>query len=253
MRRLVPILVLGVLAAGWVGAQEPPAQAPAKEQQPEAIEILKKVDAATKAVDSVRYKATSVPSGPAAAGAASSEGTVVMEGWTGRGPQRFRVDARMKRPDDPAPVEMSAGGNGDEYFLIDRSTKKAYVDMDPNVLGRSGQRLMGLMMLEFVHDKPFDDELNANVVKLLGKEVVEGEECYKIEIGYGGGQGTTTWFFSTKDYLPRRRIQPFRNREGAEGTVERTISALEVAPKLDASIFKLQLPEGFQKIDDFAP
>jgi len=247
MSRLVPVLVIGLAATGWVGAEETPA--PAK--SPEAIEILKKVDAATKAVDSVRYQARSTPTGAALNFAGVSEGTVVMEGWNGRTPEKFRIDAKTKRPGNEATVELSAGGNGETYFLIDRSTKKAYEDMDPQVMGRTGQSLMGLVMAEFVHDAPFDDELNAENVQLAGKETVDGEECFKIDVVYSPQQ-SSSWFFSTKDYLPRRRIQKFTTPQG-EGTIDRTISALEVAPKLDSSIYALVLPEGFQKIDDFAP
>jgi hypothetical protein len=252
MRRLVPILVLGVLAAGWVGAQEPPAQAPAKEQSPEAIEILKKVDAATKAVDAVRYKAKRVPTGIAATRTGPSEGTVVMEGWNGRGPAKWWVDAQVTPVKETTPIEITAGGNGDAYFVIDYKNKKAYTDMDQNVIGNTGRPAMGLLMVEFVHDAPFDDEIAAPKVQMLGKEVVEGEECYKIDIEYGPNRGASTWYFSTKDYLPRRRVQRFKTEQG-EGTVEATITALEVAPKVDASLYTLKLPDGFQKIDDFAP
>jgi len=247
MSRLVPVLVIGLAATGWVGAEETPA--PAK--SPEAIEILKKVDTAAKAVDSVRYKATSTPAGVAVNFVGAAEGTVVLNGWNGRTPEKFRIDAKTKPAGQDATVELSAGGNGETYFLIDRSTKKAYEDMDPAVLGRTGQGLQALVMAEFVHDKPFDDELNAENVQLAGKESVDGEECFKIDIVYSGQQ-SSTWFFSTKDYLPRRRIQKFTTPQG-EGSIDRTISALEVAPKLDSSLFALALPEGFQKIDDFAP
>ncbi len=248
MRRLVPVLVIGLALAGWVGAQD----TPAPEQSPEAIEILKKVDAATKAVDAVRYKATNTPTGAATNFVGPSEGTVVMEGWNGRGPKKFWVDAKVTPPKATAPVEITAGGNGDMYFVIDHSTKKAYTDMDQNVLGNTGRPAMGLMMMEFVHDAPFDDEIAAPKVQLLGKENVGGEECYKIDVEYGPNRGASTWFFSTKDFLPRRRIQKFSNPQG-EGTLDRTITALEVAPKVDESLYALKVPDGFQKIDDFAP
>ncbi len=107
------------------------------------------------------------------------------------------------------------------------------------------------MMLEFVHDKPFDDELNAEGVQLLGQETVGGEPCNKIEVAYGGGQ-VSTWFFSIQDNLPRRRIQKRTTPQG-EGTLDLTVTALEVAPKLDAAVFAMKLPDGFEKVDDFAP
>jgi len=248
MRRLMSYLVIALLAVTSAGAEEAPA--PAK--SPEAIEILKKVDTATKAVDSVRYKATSTPDGVAVNFVAASEGSVVMEGWNGQTPQKFRIEATTKRPGAEEPVHLTAGGNGETFFLVDGAAKKVYEDMDPAVMGRTGQALRALMMAEFVHDKPFDDELNAENVQLLGKETVGGEECHKIEIAYGGGQGASTWFFSTRDNLPRRRVRKFTTPQG-DGTLDLTITSLEVSPKLDAAVFAMKLPDGYQKIDDFAP
>ena len=251
MRRLVPVLVIGLCAAGWVGAQEAPPPAPAPDRSPEAIEILKKVDAAAKAVDSVRYKAKSVPSGVATNFVGEAEGTVALDGWDKGAPKRFRVEGTAKRA-DAEPVQLTAGGNGETFFLIDAASKKAYEDMDPGVMGRTGQALRGLRMDEFVHNAPFDDELNGQSVKLAGKESVEGVECYKIDVVYSGGQGESTWYFSTEDYLPRRRVRKFTTPQG-DGAIDLVISSLEVAPAFDGSTFALVLPAGFQKIDDFAP
>jgi hypothetical protein len=108
MRRLVPCLVIGLSAVAWVGAEETPA--PTK--SPEAIEILKKVDAAAKAVDAVRYKAKSTPSGVAVNFVAAAEGSVVMEGWNGQTPTKYRVEAMTKPPGAEQPVQLTVGGNG---------------------------------------------------------------------------------------------------------------------------------------------
>ena len=62
-------------------------------------------------------------------------------------------------------------------------------------------------MIEFVADKPFDDELGAEGLELLGEETVGEEACYQIHVKYGGGQGESTWFFSKKD-LPAAAACP---------------------------------------------
>ena len=84
-------------------------------------------------------------------------------------------------------------------------------------------------------------------------EVVGGEPCYQIHVSYGGGAGESTWFFSKKDYLPRRRVRHFTVPEQGEGTLEIDVSQLEVNIEPDEGLFRLKLPEGYEQIDDFAP
>ena len=107
-------------------------------------------------------------------------------------------------------------------------------------------------MVEFVHDTPFDHELDGDVVELVGKETVGGQECYVVRVVYTGGQGESTWYFSTKDFLPRRRTQHFSGQQG-EGKIERVITDLQISPKVEDALFTLNLPEGYEQIDDFAP
>jgi outer membrane lipoprotein-sorting protein len=73
-----------------------------------------------------------------------------------------------------------------------------------------------------------------------------------VRVVYTGGAGETIWYFSTKDYLPRRRVRPFTSPQGA-GTFEYVLTDLEVSPKVEDSLFTLNLPEGYERIDDFAP
>ena len=139
------------------------------------------------------------------------------------------------------------------YFLIDHTAKKAYEDMDPGVMGTTGRALQGAGMLEFVHNAPFDDELNADGVELQGEETVAGEPCYKIHVKYAGGQGESTWFFSKNDYLPRRRLRMISIPGQGDGTIDITITKLEVNFDPADDLFRLKLPEGYEQIDDFAP
>jgi len=138
------------------------------------------------------------------------------------------------------------------YFLIDHATRKAYADMDPGVLGSSGQAIAGFGMVEFVHDAPFDDELGAETVELLEEAEVAGEPCHHVRVVYSGGQGESIWFFSKNDYLPRKRIRVFSTERG-EGAIETTVAKLEVDPELKPGMFEFELPEGYEQVDDFAP
>jgi outer membrane lipoprotein-sorting protein len=119
-------------------------------------------------------------------------------------------------------------------------------------MGSGARALRATAVLEFVHDTPFDDELNADTVELQGIETIGDEECYKIHVVYAGGQGVSTWYFSKKDYLPRRRTRHFDMPQG-KGSLEIVITNLETEPEVSADLYKLELPEGYEQIDDFHP
>ncbi len=224
-----------------------------EEEVSEAIAILRKVDAAVKAVQAVRFKASVEPAGIATAFVAPAEGEGLMTGWNGQTPEKFWAKVKTSRQGSDEPVLISGGGNGDLFFLIDHQAKKAYQDMDPGVLGSSGRALTTLGMAEFVHPTPFDDELSADKAELLGTEEIAGEECYKIDVVYSGGRGQSTWYFSTEDYLPRRRIRRFSDPQRGEGSIQVTMAELSVDPELKPELFEMVLPEGYEQIDDFAP
>ena len=255
MRALMGLLFVALLA-GTVVAQEVEKKAEETGRDPEAVAILEKVDRAAKAATSIRYAATTKRAGIAENWFSPAEVEAVMTRWMGNQPEKFQAHVVSTERDSDEVVDVTGGGNGDIYFLIDHQTKKAYADMDPGVLGSSG-------IAEFVHQtyfchvhsssSPFDDELNADTIELLEDEEVYGEPCYQIRVVYGGDQGQSIWFFSKNDYLPRRNILVFSIPGQGDGSMECTITRLEVNPEVDPAIFDFKLPEGYEQIDDFAP
>ncbi len=218
-----------------------------------AVKLLKQVDAAIKAVTGVRYRGTARPTGVATNFMSAAEGEGLMVGWTGRAPEKFYSRVRTTRQGTGEAMEITGGGDGETYYLIDHTAKKAYHDMDPDVMGTGGQALASIGLAEFVHPNPFDDEIGADVVELQGKETVGGVECHKVHVAYSGGRSESTWFFSTEDYLPRRRVRHFDVPAQGQGTREITLTELEVDPEVGPETFKLKLPEGYEEVDDFAP
>lgn len=224
----------------------------AEESDPDPMEILKHVDAAIKAVDSVRMTIVSTPSGAATNFASAAEGEAIIVGWDGARPEYFYTHVKTTRRGSEEEIELTGGGNGDTFFVIDHGTRKGYEDMDPAVMGSSGNAVGRLGMIEYVHDAPFDDELGADELEYLGRETIGGVDCHTINVVYSGGRGRSTWYFSTEDYLPRRRDQHISGQAG-EGTISIVITELEVNPKIDQDLFVMKLPEGYEQIDDFAP
>lgn len=217
-----------------------------------ALEILKKTDAAAKAVSGASYEATATPSGVATNFVQPASGRIAIFGWNGGMPARFVGQVKTKRPGSDEKINVTFGGDGDSYFLVDHVSKKAYEDMDPGVLGSSANVMFALGMMEFVHDTPFDDEINADTQELLDDEAVGGEDCYQIRVVYSGGRGESIWFISKKDFLPRKRVRVFNTPDG-EGAIEIAMNNLIIEPEMDPSLFKLDLPAGYEQIDDFAP
>ena len=237
-----------MLAAGAAFAEE------GMERDERALELLNKVDAAIKAIDSVRIEVEMKPSGAALTFAQAGKGSAVMQGWDAMMsmPQRFYAHIETEANEQQPAVAVTGGGTGESYFVINHGTKKGYEDMDPGVFGNMGNTLLRAGMPEFVHSAPFDDEMKAPGVVLLGEEMIQGEPCYKINIKYAGAQQESTWLFSKNDMLPRQRVIHFTNPNFI-GALETTITKLEIGPQIDPSIFTMDLPEGYEQIDDFHP
>lgn len=247
-RRVMMTLAASAMMVAGVWAQDKPAG-----DMTDPVEILKKVDAAAKAVKAAKYKATYKGTGAAASQRPEVEGTVLMTGWANNFTQKFYIEAKVKRPESSDVKNVAVGCDGDEYYVIDHQSKKVYADIDRMVIGRTGQPAIGLLTAEFLHPTPFSDEINAKKQELKGSEKVGDEDCYVVYVDYGNNVLESVWHFSKKDFLPRGRKNTFKLPDGSEGGDERVITDLVVDPKLDDEAFKLKVPEGYTKIDDFAP
>lgn len=249
MKRAVTLLAALSLAVGAM-AQE---SASKDTQQKDPVEILKKADAATKAVKNVGYNATLSATGPTAARFPSGEGSVLLvqpenpDGALGK----YKVEAKMHMPNSSEVREIVIGGDGENFFLIDPANKIAYQDMDPAVIGRAGQMARALVMGEYTHPTPFSDEINADKAELEAVIKIGDVDCYQIRVTYARGGGEAVWYFGTKDFLPRRLDRIFKQDGG--GSTQLVLTELTVNPKIAGDAFKLALPEGFTLSDDFAP
>ena len=107
-------------------------------------------------------------------------------------------------------------------------------------------------MIEFVHARPFTDELTGQKALLLGTVTVGDEVCDHVLVVYANGQ-EAEWYFSKRDNLPRRVDRIAKNAEGEKAKRIRTITNLVVDPQLPDDAFKVKVPEGFEETDDLAP
>ncbi len=218
------------------------------------MEILRKVDAAAKAVKTVKYDVTLDATGAMAARGGKGSASFIVSGYVDGAPEKFMADAKFTPSGSTDVLHVSGGSDADLYFVVDHRGKIAYEDIDPAVIGNAGRLFQQASMVEFVHSTPFSDELNGRSQKLIGSANIAGEDCYEIHVQYENTRAPeATWCFSKKDFLPRRRIDHRTLQNGDKGTMVKTITKLVVDPKITAETFKLKLPEGYKKTDEFAP
>lgn len=218
------------------------------------VEILKKADAACKAVEFIQYTASVQGSGAAESRVGKSSGTVTLKGRkSGGGPEQGRYEAKLQLPGSSDESEVTVGSDGKTYFLIDFKAKKVYEDIDPAVVGTAGRAVRALAMGEYFHPEPYSDEIKGKKQELKGTTKVGDEDCYEVNVEYEQANVEATWFFSKKDFLPRRVDRRFQTPTGEKGGAQLIVTKLTLDPKLDKDPFKLVVPEGFTKIDDFAP
>jgi hypothetical protein len=133
MKRKVVVCLALILATGaFVHSEEGKEES---KQDPKALEILKKADEAVKDVTAVRYSAKSTPGGIALNFVSEAEGEAVVVGWNDawRSPEKYFVHLKTTLQGSGEPLELTGGGDGEMFFLINHTTKKAYEDMDPAV------------------------------------------------------------------------------------------------------------------------
>ncbi|MCH7551578.1 MAG: hypothetical protein IIA35_07770, partial [Proteobacteria bacterium] len=134
---------------------------------------------------------------------------------------RFRCDVEITPPAKPDAEEkpktqrLTAGSDGDNYYLIDSDKKIVYVDMDPAVLGTNGGGIQRLLMRVLVDKEPFADELKADTIEKRDDAKVGSVPCYNIYVKSDDGEAN--WFISKSDLLPRRVERFYRQGRFARG------------------------------------
>ncbi len=247
MQRIV-CLVLGLSFAAGVAAQDKYEKKSKSDELKDPIAILKKVDAATKKVKTVQYDAKHETKGRGDGPTMTVAGSVIMSGKAmrvGAVPSKFWMKLKAEMPSGEK-HKFVIGSDGDEYYLFDPKKKTAYVDIDSSVLGNWGELAGALIMVEYVHPTPFSDELDGDKAELRESKKIGGEDCYQIFVVYKDSQGSAIWFFSKKDFLPRRVV---RIEQGSTTT----LTNVKPDPKLEKDVFKVKIPEGYTKTDEPAP
>ncbi len=218
----------------------------------EPAEIIKKAEAALKDTQTVRYRFEQRGRTPEDDQVPRVDGEVILSGYRNFLVEKFRLDVKVRPPDKEESV-LKAGADGSIVYLFDVPNKKVYADMDPAVMGSQYKVIGDLMLAGLVSPDPFEYEKKAEKIEYRGRVPVEKEECDSVGFVIGGGWGEIVWFFGKKDSLPRRVDWVFKTPEGKMEGKSTVIRDLQRNPSLPPDVFKLVVPEGFTRTDDFAP
>ncbi|MBI4718029.1 MAG: hypothetical protein HY763_09515 [Planctomycetes bacterium] len=213
--------------------------------------ILRKAQEAAKKVETARYAVEYRGTGWLSARVPATSGEVIVADQSKWNLDKFWCRVKVQRPQSEETVELTAGSDGEVYFLIDPRTKKAHEDLDPAVMGQAGRSIQRVVMGPLTAPEPFKEELTAKKIELREPVKVGDEDCYAVYVAFPD-EREMLWYISKKDYLPRRFDRLLKNDKGEPATTELIATNLVVNPKLEGNPFRLALPEGYTKTDEFA-
>jgi hypothetical protein len=179
-------------------------------------------------------------------------GPVMVGKDTANKAQRFKCTITVEPSNSSEVREVTAGADGDVFFIIDTKTRTVHADIDPGVLGKDMWVVQFSVLREFALSNPFEDALKSGEFRLEEARRVDGEDCFAVWIK-PSTDPPATWYFAKKDFLPRRVSYAAKNEKGEESVSEMTLGRLVIIPQPDKDPFAIVVPEGYKKTDDFAP
>lgn len=217
----------------------------------EAMEFAKKTADALVTAKVVTYKATYTPTGWVAKEVPTVEGTATVGDQSKQKVDVFVVNVKIRKAGSEDVAELSAGSDGNEYFLIDPKSKTCYKDLDPAVLGANTRNLQRIVLRDFGVPDPLAGVMKNGEIELRGEVKVGNEDCRELYMK-SRDTGTAVWAVSKKDFLPRKVTRLIKNEQG-EASTELVFSDLVVNPQFIRNPFEMICPEGYKKTDEFAP
>ncbi len=246
-RYAIIIAVLGIGSTATLFAEEP-----------DPIEILKKADAATRAVKACSYKAEFHAEGDFSSRVPRITGEFICrdarpgfflklmdKDEPGKPSFRAKVAVSMKPYGSDKIRHLDVSIDHKTVTFIDEDDKY-WMQQDLPAAGPLLESAESLYMFEFLHPTPFSDEINAVKRKYEGEKEVEGVLCDVIYVKYNIHALEARWYFGREDSLPRR-VERISRRLGTKNIRILTISDLDLSPELTAGHFRPPCPDGFER------
>ncbi len=219
----------------------------------DADAILKKMVEACKGVRSASYDYEADGIGMGKQYVPATQGSCLIEGCRYGLAEKAHMDIKFKMNQSEETRSLTAGSDGEEYYLIDHDAKTAYKDMDPQLYGKAAGAIEFGMLVDVISPEPFEETLKAPVHEFKGIETADGQDCYVIRLAHEEGPQEYTLLISKKDFLPRKSTVIFMKTEQGVGGAFWAVTNLKINPKIKPGTFAFKLPKGCTLSDDFAP
>jgi len=210
--------------------------------EPDVQRILTSADARCREIRLISYQARSFGTGALEKQAPKVEGHVTLEETEPGELPRIRAELR-----GPAGAERLVA-DGRRVMRIDDSNRTYVLGDLPaaGILARSFR--FSAFMQEFMHERPFGDELEAESAIYRGRKEVGGVACHQIDVVYAKNLGEARWFFEVDGDLPRRveRVQRSGDDVGAQ-VLE--LSEIRIGRDVVPVSFEIDPPEGYERTE----
>ncbi len=217
---------------------------------PEALEILKKADTAAAALRAISYDATVRPEGALVGRYPTFAGKIVAKRGADGDAHRFNVTGTITAPRSSGPSRFTLAMDGVHAYSIDEGTR-TFTSGNPNEAGL----IVGnpLFPPRYLEASPFKDAIDSGTAAYDGMETIEGKPCHVISARMKGPQDAVLRLYLGKDdFLLRRLDTPVAMRlppgmTAPSGGVVFTAAHVKPLLDVDAAMFRLDCPEGYQK------
>jgi outer membrane protein assembly factor BamB len=207
------------------------------------LEIIKIVSAKLRTISSVEYDMT-------LKGAEAMEATlgmytlkIIMQGdLVGYGlPEYFYVEGEYKGSEKDAARIFAGSSDGNRFYYLDKNSNTIKDGIELNDMGRDFQPVSMGLITEFMSDDPFSMEKTAEKKEMLGKEEINGKECYMLSFQFPQYQDyEIIWYISVQNFLPQARMLKYTLQGDQRGGYIQTLSNISLNQPKDPGIFKLE-------------
>ncbi len=213
---------------------------------PDVMQILRDADAAARSIRTVVCTAESFGTGAWQDRFPRSQAKLYLRKVPGEVlPQiRAEISGRVGRSGTPYSRSVLTS-DGESVLQVYPEERVAIRGVLPEAARLLEPLQQSLMMTEFAHPKPFEDELKSESVTYEGTQDIHGVECHKLVVFYVGGTARARWYLSIEDKLPRR-VDRIDGRSGLYGARALELRDAQFNVELPLETFATIAPKDFR-------
>ncbi len=216
-------------------------------QDPKAIDILKKVNAAISPLENVSYSYTYHGSGKLTG---HFSGAVKLQSFNGQPPQSGSAHVRLNTLDDQnqiirrQQIATTRGG----VMLMDHEQGIYRKGTFQGGAAHLFTYAYYAVIFQYMNDKPFITELEAEDLTFDGEGTIAGVRCWKVSVN-DQFENRNTWYFGQEDYMIYGQVSESVD-PAIEGGFIFEVRQLDTSREFQPSDFSIDKPDKFQFIDE---